>query len=155
MKLTRLRLSNFQSFGQEPTAIELEAMCFLLGPNGTGKTAVLQALARLFGFDPSLRRARRTDFHITSDTLSAHALHKLAKKFLDLLGREEAPINVGRRPAHRTRSSWGMRRRRHSFCQELERPLPTARPRSIARTKPSSLSAYPAPPSPTIADGVR
>lgn len=52
MKLTRLRLSNFQSFGQVPTVIALDAMCFLLGPNGTGKTAVLQALARLFGMVP-------------------------------------------------------------------------------------------------------
>ncbi|MFL6235521.1 MAG: ATP-dependent nuclease [Thermoanaerobaculia bacterium] len=70
MKLTRLRLSNFQSFGQGPTVITLNAMCFLLGPNGTGKTAVLQALARLFGFDPSLRRVRRTDFHIPAENLA-------------------------------------------------------------------------------------
>lgn len=65
MKLTQLRISNFQSFGPTPTVIGLEAMSFLLGPNGTGKTAVLQALARLFGFDPSLRRVRRSDFHVT------------------------------------------------------------------------------------------
>ena len=32
----------------------------IIGPNGAGKTVVLQALARLFGFDPSLRRMRRT-----------------------------------------------------------------------------------------------
>lgn len=70
MKLTRLRLSNFQSFGKGPTVITLDAMCFLLGPNGTGKTAVLQALARLFGFDPSLRRVRRADFHVTADELA-------------------------------------------------------------------------------------
>jgi putative ATP-dependent endonuclease of the OLD family len=70
MKLTRLRLSNFQSFGQEPTVIELDPMCYLLGPNGTGKTAVLQALARLFGFDPSLRRVRRTDFHISAEDIA-------------------------------------------------------------------------------------
>jgi putative ATP-dependent endonuclease of the OLD family len=70
MKLTRLRLSNFQSFGQGPNAIALDAMCFLLGPNGAGKTAVLQALVRLFGFDPSLRRVRRTDFHITAEDLA-------------------------------------------------------------------------------------
>ena len=41
MKLARLRLSNFQSFGPGPTVLALEAMIFLLGPNGTGKTAVL------------------------------------------------------------------------------------------------------------------
>ncbi|MBA4175305.1 MAG: ATP-dependent endonuclease [Leptothrix sp. (in: Bacteria)] len=70
MKLTRLRISNFQSFGPQATAINFEAMTFLLGPNGAGKTAVLQALARLFGFDPSLRRVRRTDFHITPKDLA-------------------------------------------------------------------------------------
>lgn len=71
MKLTKLRLSNFQSFGPAPTAIDFDAMTFLLGPNGAGKTVVLQALARLFGFDPSLRRVRRTDFHISPATLVA------------------------------------------------------------------------------------
>lgn len=70
MKLTRLRISNFQSFGPQATPIGFEAMTFLLGPNGAGKTAVLQALARLFGFDPSLRRVRRTDFHITPKDLA-------------------------------------------------------------------------------------
>ena len=70
MKLTRLRINNFQSFGPHATAIGFEAMTFLLGPNGAGKTAVLQALARLFGFDQSLRRVRRTDFHITSEDLA-------------------------------------------------------------------------------------
>lgn len=71
--LTNLFLSgpgDFQSFGQGPTAIAFEAMIFLLGPNGTGKTAVIQALARLFGFDPSLRRVRRTDFHIAAADLA-------------------------------------------------------------------------------------
>jgi putative ATP-dependent endonuclease of the OLD family len=70
MKLTRLRISNFQSFGPQATPIGFQAMTFLLGPNGAGKTAVLQALARLFGFDPSLRRVRRTDFHITPKDLA-------------------------------------------------------------------------------------
>jgi predicted ATP-binding protein involved in virulence len=50
MKLTQLRISNFQCFGDEPTVISFEPMTFLLGPNGAGKTAVLQALSRLFVF---------------------------------------------------------------------------------------------------------
>ena len=41
-------------------------MTFLLGPNGSGKTAVLQALARMFGFDPALRRIRASDFHVAA-----------------------------------------------------------------------------------------
>jgi putative ATP-dependent endonuclease of OLD family len=70
MRLTQLRVSNYQSFGERPTIIEFESMTFLLGPNGTGKTAALQALVRLFGIDPSLRRIRRTDFHITPADLA-------------------------------------------------------------------------------------
>ena len=71
MKLTQLRICNFQSFGPAPTTIDFAPMTFLLGPNGAGKTVVLQALARLFGFDPSLRRTRRTDFHISPEALAA------------------------------------------------------------------------------------
>lgn len=71
MKLASLRISNFQSFGQQATPVDFEAMTFLLGPNGSGKTAVLQALARLFGFDPSLRRIRKTDFHVTPADLAS------------------------------------------------------------------------------------
>jgi len=64
MKLTQLRLSGFQSFGKAPTTITLRKMTYLLGPNGSGKTAVLQALARMFGYDPAQRRIRRTDFNV-------------------------------------------------------------------------------------------
>jgi len=64
VKIVRLRLSNFRSFGPEPTVVELTDMTFLLGPNGAGKTAVLQALARMFGLDPMQRRIKRSDFHV-------------------------------------------------------------------------------------------
>jgi putative ATP-dependent endonuclease of the OLD family len=66
MKLTRLRISNFQCFGDEPTVISFEPMTFLLGPNGAGKTAVLQAISRLFAFERSMRDVKRTDFHASS-----------------------------------------------------------------------------------------
>ncbi|MBA3013970.1 MAG: AAA family ATPase [Proteobacteria bacterium] len=64
MKLYRLRISNFQSFGTGIAEITLDDLTFLIGPNGAGKTAVLQALCRLFAFDPSLRRIHRSDFHV-------------------------------------------------------------------------------------------
>jgi len=64
MKLETIRLSGFQSFGQKPTELSLEDITYLIGPNGSGKTAVLQALCRLFAFDPSLRRIQRSDFHV-------------------------------------------------------------------------------------------
>lgn len=64
MKLVRVSLSNFQSFGPGPTSVDLGPQTFLIGPNGSGKTAVLTALCRLFGTDPSLRQVTRTDFHV-------------------------------------------------------------------------------------------
>lgn len=64
MKLQTIRLSNFQSFGESPTEIRLEEITYLIGPNGSGKTAALQALCRLFALDPSLRRILRSDFHV-------------------------------------------------------------------------------------------
>lgn len=67
MKLQTFRLSNFQSFGAKPIELTLEDITYLIGPNGSGKTAALQALCRLFAFDPSLRRIQRSDFHVPYD----------------------------------------------------------------------------------------
>lgn len=67
MRLNTIRLSGFQSFGQEATELSLEDITYLIGPNGSGKTAVLQALCRLFAFDPTLRRVHRSDFHVPFD----------------------------------------------------------------------------------------
>lgn len=64
MKLRWLRISNFQSFGLEATEVTLDDLTFLIGPNGSGKTAVLQAFCRLFAFDPNLRRIQKSDFHV-------------------------------------------------------------------------------------------
>ena len=70
MKLHSIKITNFQSFGEEPTEFTLEEITYLIGPNGSGKTAVLQALCRLFAFDSSLRRVKRTDFHIPQNEFS-------------------------------------------------------------------------------------
>ena len=71
MKLQTLRLSNFQSFGEEATELALEDITYLIGPNGSGKTAALQALCRLFAFEPSLRRVLRSDFNVPFDEEAA------------------------------------------------------------------------------------
>lgn len=67
MKLRKVRISSFHSFGPEPTEISFENLTFLIGPNGSGKTAVLLALCRLFAFNPAMRRIQKSDFH--SDVL--------------------------------------------------------------------------------------
>lgn len=70
MKLHSIKITNFQSFGETPTEFTLEEITYLIGPNGSGKTAVLQALCRLFAFDSLLRRVKRTDFHIPQNESS-------------------------------------------------------------------------------------
>lgn len=67
MKLHTIRISNFQNFGAVPTELTLDEITYLIGPNGSGKTASLQALCRLFAFDPSMRRIQRSDFHVPHD----------------------------------------------------------------------------------------
>lgn len=64
MKLQTIRLSGYQCFGDATTEIDLEKLTFILGPNGCGKTALLQALCRLFAFDSTLKRIQKSDFHI-------------------------------------------------------------------------------------------
>ena len=67
MKLQTVRLHNFQSFGNEPTEIDLDDVTYLIGPNGSGKTAALIAICRAFSLDPALRRIQRSDFHVPVD----------------------------------------------------------------------------------------
>ncbi|WP_141324737.1 ATP-dependent endonuclease [Myxococcus sp. AB025B] len=65
MFIERLILSNFRCFGPEPLTIDLTpGLTVLVGINGAGKTAVMQALQRLFGITGDQRRIRRQDFHI-------------------------------------------------------------------------------------------
>ncbi|WP_245442303.1 ATP-dependent nuclease [Mesorhizobium hawassense] len=68
-----MRLCNFRCFGPEPSEIQFDDMTFVLGPNGSGKTAVLQALAKMFGLDPAQRKVRPSDFHVPIDEQPANA----------------------------------------------------------------------------------
>jgi putative ATP-dependent endonuclease of OLD family len=67
VKLVRLKLNNFRCFGGVTTELALDSINFVIGPNGSGKTAVLQALARMFSFDPAQRRVRSSDFFIAAN----------------------------------------------------------------------------------------
>ncbi|MFO0849960.1 MAG: AAA family ATPase [Gemmataceae bacterium] len=67
MKITRLTVSNFRCFGPEPTEIDLTDLTTFVGGNACGKTAVLGALARLFGVTPGDRGIRKSDFHVPPD----------------------------------------------------------------------------------------
>lgn len=70
MKLSALRINNFQSFGPNTVTIQLEDdITYVLGPNGAGKTAVLQALSRLFSPIQSQRAIQVSDFHRPQATM--------------------------------------------------------------------------------------
>jgi len=43
MRIRQLRLNGVQSFGPDPTTVDLEEPTYLLGPNGSGRTAVLDS----------------------------------------------------------------------------------------------------------------
>ncbi|ABU74095.1 ATP-dependent nuclease [Vibrio campbellii] len=75
MKLSKVRISNFQCFGKL-TEIEFEEdLTALIGLNGSGKTSTLHALSRMFGVTESSRKVLVDDFHCpSSNTFRAEKL---------------------------------------------------------------------------------
>lgn len=64
LKLSKIIISNYRCFGQDPATIEINNLTGFIGHNSSGKTAVLSALIKLFGEKPSDRIIERSDFHI-------------------------------------------------------------------------------------------
>ncbi|MDR0958983.1 MAG: AAA family ATPase [Propionibacteriaceae bacterium] len=83
MKITQLRLSGFQSFGPDPTTIELAELTYVLGPNGTGKTASLLALARMFSPIQAQRQVQPEDFYVPKGA-SAELGYRPAQLWLEV-----------------------------------------------------------------------
>lgn len=68
MKLESITIRNFRSFGEQARKIVFEpGITAFVGGNGSGKTAVFQALSRLFGVTTGQRLVRRQDFHVKPD----------------------------------------------------------------------------------------
>ena len=75
MKIASITLRNFRRFGDSPTTVELaEDITALVGANGSGKTALLTALNRLFGTTQNMRTMRRSDFHWVGPTNLVNAM---------------------------------------------------------------------------------
>ena len=65
MHLETLKLTNFRCFGSNTVNIPMaESFTAFVGDNGSGKTAVMYALLRLFGISQEQRRLRAQDFHV-------------------------------------------------------------------------------------------
>ncbi len=60
-------MSNFRCFGPVPVTIDLDDQTTIIGGNASGKTAILIALARLFGVTSGDRGIKKSDFHVLPD----------------------------------------------------------------------------------------
>lgn len=68
MRIEVVTLSGFRCFGPDPITVPLSAeITAVVGPNAAGKTALLQALAKLFGVSRAQRTIDRSDFHLAAD----------------------------------------------------------------------------------------
>ena len=68
MRLESVTLSGFRCFGNNPITVPLSAeITAVVGPNASGKTALLQALTKLFGISRAQRTIDRSDFHVVAD----------------------------------------------------------------------------------------
>jgi putative ATP-dependent endonuclease of OLD family len=69
MRIHTVTLSGFRSFGPAPVVVDLSNdLTTIVGPNASGKTALLQALLKLFGVTRAQRTVQRSDFHLPPDT---------------------------------------------------------------------------------------
>ena len=68
MQLDTLIVRNFQCFGPDGITLDMtDPVTTMIGANGSGKTAVFQALNRLFGLGGSARKIEKSDFHLPVD----------------------------------------------------------------------------------------
>ena len=79
MILESLTLKNFRCYGPEGATINFgTSVTALIGGNGSGKTALLHALMRLFGVTQTQRRIIKRDFHIPADQKKLRSGSKLS-----------------------------------------------------------------------------
>ena len=68
MHIESVTISGFRCFGPDPITVRLcSEVTALVGPNASGKTALLQALAKMFGASQAQRTINRSDFHLAID----------------------------------------------------------------------------------------
>ena len=66
MKIKSIAISGFRCFDAVGQTIQLDDLSCFVGPNASGKTAAMIALARLFGESKSLRQIISADFHLAA-----------------------------------------------------------------------------------------
>lgn len=84
MLLKKVTFSGSRCFGENPTDIHLPGnLTTFVGANASGKTALLQGLAKLFGVSRSQRTLHRSDFHIPPEVSPEDRSPR--KLFIDVL----------------------------------------------------------------------
>ncbi len=83
MFIEQITITNFRCFGPNSTTINLSPdLNAFVGLNGSGKTAIMLALLRLFGVTSEQKRLRRQDFHIPAAETSPPDDRKLSIEVL-------------------------------------------------------------------------
>lgn len=67
MRLTKVKLYNYRSFGESEQTINFDELTALIGNNSSGKTAALAALNTIFSENTSDRNLERSDFFLPKD----------------------------------------------------------------------------------------
>lgn len=67
MKLTKLKLYNYRSYGESEQIINFDELTALIGNNSSGKTAALNALNTIFSENSNDRNLERSDFFLPKD----------------------------------------------------------------------------------------
>ena len=67
MKLSKIKLCNFRSFGSDEQVIDIDNLTAFIGNNSSGKTAALSALNILFSENSGERNLKRSDFFLPKD----------------------------------------------------------------------------------------
>ena len=68
MRIASATITGFRSFGPEPARIDFsDEITAVIGSNASGKTALLQALVKVFGVTRAERAIEPSDFHIAKD----------------------------------------------------------------------------------------
>lgn len=65
MKIKSITMKSFRCFGPEGVTVSLDDTTALIGANGSGKTAVLLALLKIFGGNRGHAQLEKSDFHIS------------------------------------------------------------------------------------------
>lgn len=73
MRLSKLTIAGFRCFGPDGATIDVDDLTAYVGANGTGKSAALMALVRMFGTTNAQRTLTREDFHVLADDGDAAA----------------------------------------------------------------------------------